>query len=212
MRLRPCRLYVLFLVFCLQPSVLYAETVLTDALTTSVEAGAVPEKKRVQSGLYLSPADALNAMQTRTDVVFIDVRDPGEFQFVGFPKLVSANIPFLFIDDTFAFDDERDQYKMVPNANFVSEVANYMSRRAFDQSTHIIVQCRSGGRSAKAANALVSNGYTNVWQQVEGMEGDKDKETGHRTLNGWKNAGLPWTYALTPDVAYQPGKAKAPLE
>lgn len=212
MRLRPFRLHFFLLLFCLQPAVLYADTAQTESLTTRVDAGAVPEKKRVQSGLYLSPADALNAMQTRTDVVFIDVRDPVEFQFVGFPNVVSANIPFLLIDDALAIDTERDQYKMVPNTNFVSEVAHYLTERSFDQNTPIIVQCRSGGRSAKAANALTSSGYTNVWQQVEGMEGDKDKKTGHRTLNGWKNADLPWTYALTPEVAYQPGKLKEAQE
>lgn len=196
--------YCLFLLlFCLQPAVLHAGSPQTGFLTTSVEASTVPEKKRVQSGLYLSPSDAQQAMQTRNNVVFIDVRDPREFQFVGFPKKISANIPFLMTDDALAYDGGRDQYKMVPNENFISEVERFLSESDLDKSVNIIVQCRSGGRSAKAANALTANGYQHVWQQVEGMEGDKDKSTGHRTVNGWKNAGLPWTYALTPEIAYR---------
>lgn len=203
MPIRVCHFFVFILLFNIQPAALHA-----DALTSSVDASAVPEKKRVSSGLYLSPKDAHHAMTTRSDVVFIDVRDPREFQFVGFPTSVSANIPFLLIDDALVYDKERDQYKMVPNTDFVSHVARFLDTKGVGPSTHIIVQCRSGGRSAKAANALSSGGYTSVWQQVEGMEGDKDKSSGHRTVNGWKNAGLPWTYALTQEISYQPADLK----
>jgi rhodanese-related sulfurtransferase len=63
--------------------------------------------------------------------------------------------------------------------------------------------CRSGGRSAAAANALAKAGYTNVWSLVEGFEGDKDA-AGKRTANGWRNAGLPWDYKLTTGQAWLP--------
>ena len=65
--------------------------------------------------------------------------------------------------------------------------------------------CRSGNRSAKAADLLAKAGYTKVYNQVEGYEGDKAKEgdtKGKRTVNGWKNAGLPWNYHLDKDVMY----------
>ena len=52
--------------------------------------------------------------------------------------------------------------------------------------------CRSGARSATAGEMLVNNGYTNVYNVLEGFEGDKD-ENGHRsTINGWRFHGLPW--------------------
>ena len=38
---------------------------------------------------------------------------------------------------------------------------------------------------------------------MEGFEGDKD-EAGVRSANGWRNAGLPWTYKLTADQAWVP--------
>jgi rhodanese-related sulfurtransferase len=56
----------------------------------------------------------------------------------------------------------------------------------------IMCLCRSGARSASAANALTAAGYTNCWNVAQGFEGDKDAG-GHRAqVNGWKQAGLPW--------------------
>ena len=63
--------------------------------------------------------------------------------------------------------------------------------------------CRSGGRGAIAVNLLADEGYTNVYNIVDGMEGDliKDPESvfyGKRMKNGWKNSGLPRTYHINP--------------
>ena len=58
------------------------------------------------------------------------------------------------------------------------------------------------GRSARAVNALAKLGFTNVYSMVDGFEGDKDKD-GKRTVNGWKNDGLAWSYKLTPERIYR---------
>jgi rhodanese-related sulfurtransferase len=64
--------------------------------------------------------------------------------------------------------------------------------------------CRSGGRSAMAVNQLAEAGFKRVFNITDGMEGDlvDDPDSvyrGQRMKNGWKNSGLPWTYAPTPD-------------
>ena len=69
--------------------------------------------------------------------------------------------------------------------------------------------CRSRGRSAMAVNMLAKVGSQNVYTIVDGMEGDKvhDPENvyhGKRMKNGWKNAGLPWTYDLDPELIWHP--------
>ena len=56
-------------------------------------------------------------------------------------------------------------------------------------------------RRSVTAGIPADAGYTNVWNQVEGLEGDMDNATGARDLNGWRNAGLPWTYDLRQIVA-----------
>ena len=67
--------------------------------------------------------------------------------------------------------------------------------------------CRSGGRSALAVNALAQAGFTNVYNVIDGFEGDKvDDPTsyydGKRMKNGWKNSGSPWTYDCEPDLLW----------
>ena len=68
----------------------------------------------------------------------------------------------------------------------------------------LLLLCRSGGRSAMAVNILVQSGYTDVWNITDGMEGDL--VDGKRTKNGWKNAGLPWTYQVDPARIRLPGE------
>ena len=62
--------------------------------------------------------------------------------------------------------------------------------------------CRSGGRSAIAANMLAQAGFRNVHNIIDGMEGDTVEDPasdlhGQRLVNGWKNSGCPWTKKLT---------------
>ena len=71
----------------------------------------------------------------------------------------------------------------------------------------MLLICRSGDRSARAANLLSQLGYTSVYTVVDGFEGDAvaaGEKRGQRIVNGWKNAGLPWSYDLGKARAYFP--------
>ena len=70
----------------------------------------------------------------------------------------------------------------------------------------IVLICRSGDRSAAAANLLAQAGFKSVYSVVDGYEGDLAKDgpkAGQRVVNGWKNAGLPWTYKLDKAKMYK---------
>lgn len=54
----------------------------------------------------------------------------------------------------------------------------------------------------KAAKLAYEEGFTRVFSIKEGFEGKKD-EKGYRTLNGWKNSGLPYTYQLKTELVYK---------
>ena len=76
--------------------------------------------------------------------------------------------------------------------------------------------CRSGGRSAIAVNLLAQAGFRNVYNIVDGMEGDTVDDLtsvfhGQRLKNGWKNSGAPWTYKPSPErmVLTNPGRRAA---
>lgn len=62
----------------------------------------------------------------------------------------------------------------------------------FDQDEPLLLLCRSAVRSHQAAVAAAAAGFTQVYNVLEGFEGDIDerKQRGH--AGGWRNAGLPW--------------------
>ncbi|MGL5909808.1 MAG: rhodanese-like domain-containing protein, partial [Phycicoccus sp.] len=55
----------------------------------------------------------------------------------------------------------------------------------------VYLLCRSGVRSVAAAEALTAAGLGPAYNVLDGFEGPHDA-AGHRTVSGWKNAGLPW--------------------
>ena len=100
---------------------------------------------------------------------------------------------------SYEWDAGTKSFPMKPLPDFVSRVSEVARR-----DDTILALCRSGGRSALAVNWLAKAGFTNVYNVVDGMEGDTVQEPGslflgQRLVNGWKNSGSPWTYQLTPD-------------
>ena len=171
-------------------------------IASSVDADALAKRKQTALGLYLTPADAHKALQASPEIVFLDVRDPVEISFVGHAAPVDAIAPLRIA--THEFDAKRGRYKMAANPNFLAEAETAIARNGGGKDAPVFIICRSGSRSAGAANILAKAGYTNVWNIVEGFEGDMDKATGSRSVNGWRNAGLPWRYRILASVGWSP--------
>ncbi len=165
----------------------------------------LPEKKQTKLGLYMSARDAFEAKQSKGDqVVFVDVRTPEEVEFVGAPTLVDANIPYMKADYS-EWDDKKNVYAMNPNSRFLVAIEELLQKRGLGKDATVVLMCRSGDRSANAANLMAQAGYTHVYSIYEGFEGDMAKEgdnKGKRMVNGWKNAQLPWGYSMNKDKAY----------
>jgi rhodanese-related sulfurtransferase len=177
-------------------------------LAGAVDKSAVKEKWHTPFDLYLSPREAYEMKSADPDnVLFIDVRTRAEIQFVGFTDMVDANIPIYVLSQEWKHkaDDIHGSYRKLRNEHFVTAVDNLLTAKDKDKSAPIILMCQSGGRSPKAARELHEAGYQNVYFQVEGFEGIKAKEgpdTGKRIVNGWKKAGLPWSYKLKTEKMY----------
>jgi len=165
----------------------------------------IPESKRTVPGLYLTAAQAYAKWKAGPEnVTIIDVRTPEEFVFVGHPEM-AWNIPLKLV--TYESDGAHRTFTMEPNLGFVSEV-----KEIVQPTDTILVICRSGSRSAAAANLLAEEGFQHVFNVIDGFEGDQvsDPESltyGKRVKNGWKNAGLPWTYDVDPAKMRLPSKA-----
>lgn len=163
-----------------------------------VNESALPEEKRTLDGFYLTAKEAYDLLQKdgiRT--LFLDVRSRAEVATLGMPTLADANIPLLELTDD--WNQDAGNFRMIPNPNFLAKVTARVQQKGLDQNARIVLICRSGNRSAKAADLLSKNGFKQVYSVVDGFEGDiasEGKDKGHRVVNGWKNSGLPWSYQL----------------
>lgn len=156
----------------------------------------VPKDKQTTLGKYLTANEAHDLVTAERDkVLFVDVRTAAELMFVGMTNDIDAHVPFVDLPSPPAWDDKNGRLQLVPNPSFVSEVEALLARKGLGKADKVIVICRSGDRTVKAVNALAGAGFTNAWSVYEGFEGDLSPD-GRRTVNGWKNAGLPWTYKL----------------
>lgn len=170
----------------------------------AIDQSQVPKKKQTAAGLYFTAKEAHAYMQMHgAKTLFIDVRGPTEVNAVGMPADADANVPFKTVDIK-GWNAKKKQFSVKSNPNFVREMEKRLAAKGLTKDDTVIVMCRSGPRSAKAANVLVKAGFTKVYNIIDGFEGDKVKEgpkMGQRTINGWKNAGLPWNPPQTLDLA-----------
>lgn len=187
---------------------LAALTVLGVAPALAVEEGAVPPSKRTTSGRYLDAREAYKLKQELgARAYFVDVRTRYEAAYVGMPTVADANIPYVEHPDAAPWDDKAGRYKMELNADFGPELARRMQAAGLGKDAPLILICRSGDRSARAANLASQLGYTSVFTVIDGFEGDmaaSGEQKGKRSVNGWKNAGLPWSYDVGKARAYLP--------
>jgi rhodanese-related sulfurtransferase len=126
----------------------------------------------------LSPQEAWAKLAT--GAILVDVRTEGEWAHIGIPDTTTAgerrNDP-LFIQWNLAGG--------LPNPHFVDQ----LRQQAPEDTVELVFLCRSGVRSVAAATAATAAGYTS-YNVLEGFEGATDR-FGERTVNGWKNRGLP---------------------
>lgn len=168
--------------------------------------GVPPEKKRTPQGLYVNSTQAYEQLQELGDTaLLIDIRTRAEVAFLGMPTVADANIPYMTAGSFDEWDDDKDNFQLRPNGEFVKRVGAIVSERGLTKESPIFLICRSGNRTAKAANILGIAGYSRVYTITDGFEGDKAKDgprKGERVVNGWKNAGLPWSYKLDKNAMY----------
>lgn len=140
----------------------------------------------------VSPTDAYELAKSDPNTVILDVRSRYEWGFVGHPSYnpktsEGAELDGKVVNISYQVVSGEE---MVPNQFFIEDVKKMLET---NPNLKFITMCRSGSRSAAAATALETAGIA-VSNMAEGFEGGKDTN-GYRTVNGWKNAGLPYTAA-----------------
>ena len=113
----------------------------------------------------ISPAEA-NALLGE-GYTYLDVRSVPEYG-AGHPK-GAANAPLMHMGPG----------GMTPNPEFAAVV-----QKAFPKDARLVVGCKAGGRSQKAAMLLEAAGYTNLVEMRGGWSGEGSEK-------GWEACGLP---------------------
>jgi len=104
---------------------------------------------------------------------YVDVRTTQEFE-AGHPP-GAANVPIMHAGPG----------GMVPNPGFLAVMS-----AAFAPDARLVVGCKAGGRSLRAAQALLGAGFTSILDQRAGWDGVRN-QFGQVTEPGWSRVGLP---------------------
>lgn len=130
----------------------------------------------------VSPKDAKQLLGE--GYTYVDVRSEPEFEEAH--PVGALNVPLL----------QMGPAGLVPNSSFVADM-----QKLFAPDAKIVVGCKAGGRSMKAAQALVSAGFTNIVDQRAGFDGSRDA-FGKLSEPGWGPSGLPVEKGNTPGATY----------
>ena len=177
-------------------------SVSSSALAQVDESTLSPEKK-TKLELYLDAKSTPDFLKKNAGrVLFVDVRTRAEAMFVGMPSTVDGLVPFVETEEVMTtWDNAKSAYKLEPMQDFVPEINRRLKEKQLTKEDIVVLICRSGDRSSRAANRLAEDGFKRVYTVADGFEGDMSKE-GRRNVNGWKNADLPWSYKLDKSKMY----------
>jgi rhodanese-related sulfurtransferase len=137
----------------------------------------------------VSPEEAAELM--KSGHAYVDVRSEPEFE-QGHPE-GALNVPIAHAGPA----------GMTPNAEFLD-----VMQAAFSKSEPLIVGCKAGGRSRRAAETLVAAGFSNIVDQSAGFDGGRDAFGA--ALPGWSKKPLPVGTGKPKGQAYEDVRERKP--
>lgn len=114
------------------------------------------------------------ALFSSGQAVLVDVRSAEERKFVGH---VPGSVHVAWATGT----------SLTRNPRFVRELEAKVGK-----TQTVLLLCRSGKRSALAAEAAAKAGLHNVFNVLEGFEGEINTQQQRGSNDGWRFRGLPW--------------------
>jgi rhodanese-related sulfurtransferase len=123
--------------------------------------------------------------------IYVDVRSEVEFE-QGHPP-GALNLPIAHLGPG----------GMTPNPEFL-----VVFERAFRKGEKLVLGCKAGGRSARAAELLVHAGFLDVSDMAAGWEGSRDAFG--RPLPGWSRRNLPVETGEPSGQRYEDVKQRTP--
>jgi len=137
----------------------------------------------------ISPAEAM--AKVAEGYTYLDVRSVPEFEEAH--PAGAFNVPLL----------HRGPGGMTPNPDFLAVL-----RATFPRDAKLVIGCLAGGRSLRAAEMLVADGFTDVLDQRAGFDGARNA-FGQVTEPGWARLDLPVEAGAPAGRAYAELEKKA---
>jgi rhodanese-related sulfurtransferase len=123
--------------------------------------------------------------------LYVDVRSEPEFEAGHVPG--ALNVPLL----------HQGPGGMTANPEFLP-----VMQQAFGKSEKMVIGCKAGGRSKKAAEQLAQAGFSELVDMPAGWDGSRDAFG--RVVPGWSKQGLPVEPGKPAGQAYADVKQRAP--
>ena len=121
----------------------------------------------------VAPHDAWRLVEAGA-AQLVDVRTAEERKFVGHVP-GSLHVPWA------------TGTSLTRNPRFLRELEGKV-----EKGLPVLLLCRSGKRSLLAAEAAAAAGLTDVFNVLEGFEGELDEQQHRGRADGWRFRGLPW--------------------
>ncbi len=131
---------------------------------------------------------ARELLESGSEYTYVDVRTPEEFEEGHISQ--ARNIPVMLRG--------KGGFGFEMNKKFVDYCEDQ-----FQKTSKIILGCRKGGRSTKAAELLSEAGFTNIFDMRGGLLGETDP-FGRVTFPGWTTKGFPLTTESAKEQLYVP--------
>lgn len=150
--------------------------IFASAIAFAITNPELPKKKQTKLGLYMTSQEAMHYINRNAiSSLFIDVRSRAEINFLGAPTVIDANVPYMELSEWYAWNKKKSNFKLEVNSGFAAEIAHRLKEKGLTKNDTVILMCRSGSRSSKAADLLASLGYTRVYSMIDGYEAIKPR-------------------------------------
>ena len=155
-------------------------TVATESSTLLDALDAVERDARTRGLPYAGgiPPELAWSLVSAGEARLVDVRSGEERKFVGH---VPDSLHVAWAPGT----------ALTRNPRFVRELEAKVAKDGGKEAV-VLLLCRSGKRSALAAEAAAKAGFTQVFNVLEGFEGEIDVQQHRGGSDGWRFHGLPW--------------------
>ena len=128
----------------------------------------------------LMPDEAFALLQS-PEALLVDVRTLAELTWVGRPSIPSGQ---------YAHIEWNGWPGGARNTQFIDQL--HAACGALGPTRPVLLLCRSAVRSKAAAQLASEQGFTQVFDVLEGFEGDKDGAGHRKSVGGWCWRQLPW--------------------